>query len=196
MTNAETGQTGRRAMLLVMALAVTALFATSFVYRMLKPELRVEMRQQKPSQGQGMMQGDPEAMARVQELMARLQQNPQDRQVNLDLAEAFLMMQAYERAEHFARKLLELDPDDVAALRIRSMTLFERKEYAAAVTDLERILAKAPGDAVTHYNLGILYKHYLKRPDDAQRHFRAAADDPKADTRLKKEAAKELSGQN
>lgn len=183
--------TGRRLVILVAAAGLTVIFATSFWYRMEHPSLRVEMRSERqapPGMGQG------QDMGRIQDLMAKLQSDPNDLPTTLELAEAFLSMRAYDRAEAFLNRARAIKPDEPAILRGMGMIHFERKEYDLAAKDFETLLAREADDAVTRYNLGIVLKYYLNRPDEAARHFQAVRDNAKADSGLRQEAAQELGG--
>jgi Tfp pilus assembly protein PilF len=69
-------------------------------------------------------------------------------------------------------KAVKAAPEDPQAHRAMGMVRFERKEYPQARKSFETVLKKEPGDAMAHYNLGILLKHYLKLPAEGDAHFR------------------------
>lgn len=182
---------GRRLMILFLVAGLAVIFAASFWYRMEHPSLRVEMRaggQTPPGMGQN------QDMGRVQELMAKMQTDPNDLPTLLELAEAFLSMRAYDRAEAFLNRAKALKPDEPAILRGMGMVHFERKQYDLAAKDFQELLARDADDSIAHYNLGIVLKYYLKRPEEAVRQFQAVRDNTRADSGLRQEAAQELEG--
>ncbi|MCM0756739.1 tetratricopeptide repeat protein [Desulfovibrio aminophilus] len=189
----ENTATGRRLLVLVMAGILGVIFVTSFWYRMEHPSLRVEMRSQGQTPpgmgGQGGMD-----MARVQALMKKMGENPEDLPTLLELADLFLSMQAHDRALVFLEKAQALKPGDPNVLRGLGMVRFEMKEYDKAAEAFAAILKVEPSDAVSHFNLGIVLKHFLNKPEEAAGHFRAVVASKAADPGLRQEAAKELEG--
>jgi tetratricopeptide (TPR) repeat protein len=62
------------------------------------------------------------------------------------------------------------NPEDGDLLFLRGMLNTVRQSYQAAVDDLERAIAKNPGNAFAHYYAGLAYNG-LKRPDKMVEHF-------------------------
>ncbi len=187
----ENAAFGRRIMVLALAAVLAVLFVTSFWYRMEHPSLRVEMRTERQAPP-GMGQGGGMDMARVQELMARMGEKPDDLPTLLELADVFMSMQAWDRTLIFLERAEKVAPGDPAVLRGLGMVHFEKKEYDQAAAAFARILEKNPQDAVAHYNLGIVLKHFLNRKAEADGHFKAVMGNAAADADLRQEAAREL----
>jgi len=172
-------------MRLVTALAVLgllAIFASSVIYRLENPSRKVFL----SGHDQAGRQPAPDAqgMDEMGKLMARLSENPDDPQANLDIAKAFLRMQAPERAEVFIQRSLQVDPHNQEALRMLSMAAFQAGRHEQAAEALMRLLAKQPDDALAHFNLSVLYSHYLDDAQKADFHLRKAREHVGDDTRL------------
>lgn len=188
----EKSASGRRLLVLVLAAVLAALFVTSFWYRLEHPSLRVEMRAERQTPPPGMGQGGGMDMARVQELMARVGQKPDDVPTLLELADLFMGMEAWDRSLVFLERAEKVAPGDPAVLRGLGLVHFEKKEYDKAAASFAKILEKDPQDPVTHYNLGIVLKHFLNRKAEADVHFKAVMGNGAADSDLRQEAAREL----
>ncbi|MDD4951450.1 MAG: tetratricopeptide repeat protein [Desulfovibrionaceae bacterium] len=179
---------GQRLMVLLLGAAVLAMFAASFWYRMEHPTMRVEIRQERAGMEQAM------DMGRIQELMARIKDNPEDVPALTDLGNTFMMMGAWDKALIFLQQARNLSPDDVSVLMGLAVCRFQKKEHQKAADLFARILVLSPNDGLAHYNLAIVLKHYLGRPGDAEAHFRAVLDSDQAGPEVKDNARRELGG--
>jgi len=90
----------RKLILGMMAMALTTLFLTSFLQRMASP-----VQQQTKAKSKA-----DTAMAAVPALMAKLQENPNDEEAILGLADTFMRAKDWQRAEHFYGLAVKLDP--------------------------------------------------------------------------------------
>ena len=141
--------------------------------------------------GMGQMGGD---MAAVSAMMKKLQENPEDVQAMRSLGMSFMDMQAWDKAMSFWDMLLERDANDVMALNQKGFCLFEMEKYAEAAELFERMLTIEQKNFHAHYNLGVIYKHYLSEPDKAAAHFQAVIDAAPDDPGLIENARRELGG--
>lgn len=186
---------GQKFILILLMAAILAMFAGSFAYRMKGSGLVVEVQQERGGAGgmggpmAGMMGVD---MEQLRELMRRMEQNPNDAKALLELANAFMMMQAWDKAFEFATMAAKAAPGDPDAHRAMGMVQFERKEYAEARKSFDTVLKAAPDDALAHYNMGILLKHYLKKPAEGDAHFRRVVQLNPKDPDVLKSAQEEL----
>lgn len=174
--------------------AVVVMFLGSFVYRMKGQGLVVPVQ---PEQTNGM--GGMGAMGgidvgRMQELMAQMKTRPNDPAVLLELANTFMMMQAWDRALTLVDKAVKVAPDSVEANRAMGMVRFQRKEYPQAEKSFEIVLKLAPDDVLGHYNMGILLKYYLRKPAEGDQHFRRVVQLNPQDADVLKSAQEELAG--
>jgi tetratricopeptide (TPR) repeat protein len=165
---------GRKAVILAVLLALAAMFATSFVYRMKNPNLFVKSRAPQsfadageggggsgaPAMG-GAMNG---AMSQVKEYLERVKQHPDDVEALVGLGNSFLMMRAWDRALEPLEKARQLKPGDTAVLKSVGIAYFNKEEYDKASGAYEDILKTDPDDTLALFNLGVIYKHQAGPP--------------------------------
>lgn len=173
---------GQKLVLAALLAALLAMFVGSFVYRMQGANLAVEIKQERgpmggmggPGGGMGGAMGGMGGidMERLRDLMSTMEKNPNDPKVLLELGNTFMMMQAWDKALEFLVKAEKLTPGDLQVHRAMGMVRFERKEYPLARKSFDTVLKMEPGDVLAHYNMGILLKHYMKKPAEGDVHFR------------------------
>jgi tetratricopeptide (TPR) repeat protein len=184
--NATPSQTSgkRKTVILIIGLTLAVMFLTSFLYRTMKPDLLVERRaapQTETSagtqgQGEGMPQDMPPAMQEAMQqeigkLMRKMQENPEDVATLLELANYFMNMQSWDKAQVFLNNAVVLKPADIEILYRLGICSFQLEQPAEAAGYFEQIVALEPEHAHALYNLGVLYKHYLDKPDEAKKLF-------------------------
>lgn len=98
-------------------------------------------------------------------------ENP--RRSSLAWAGALLAAGKPEEAIH-ALNELPVEDDDAAVLRASAHAAAGRPERARDM--LERVVARDPGHAVAHFNLGLLYRDYLPDPKLSELHLQAYLD--------------------
>lgn len=189
---------GQKVILVALIGAILLMFVGSFLYRMQGKGLVVEVHQEQRG-GMGAMggQGGPMGMMGVdmdqlRELMRKMEENPNDPKVLVELANTFMMMQAWDKALEFVNMAAKAAPDDVNVYRAMGMVRFERKEYPEAKKAFDVVLKKDPNDVLGHYNMGILLKHYMKKPADGDVHFRRVVQLNPSDQDVLKGAQEEL----
>lgn len=193
MTKADSTAGGRTVIMLVMAAVLVVTLAASFLYRIDHPEMQVTIEHQH-KQEQAVGGGQGPSMEQVQALMAKMQENPDDPHVLIDLAESFMRMQAWDRAMVFLDRAAVMTPEDPTPLRGKGVVLFQQKKYAEAVAVFEQVLKMDPKDASTYFNLGILYKYYLDQPEKGQASFVKADEYIGPGDPLKEKIEHELAG--
>jgi len=203
-TNASAPLLGGGQKIIVAALvgAVLVMFVGSFLYRMQGKGLTVQVQQERGGMG-GMGEGMGGAggpmgamggvdMNQLRELMAKMQANPNDPQVLLELANTFMMMQAWDKSLDLVTTAVKVAPDNIEAHKAMGMVRFERKEYDLAKKSFDTVLKMNPDDVLGHYNMGILLKHYLKKPAEGDQHFRRVVQLNPKDPDVLKGAQEEL----
>jgi Tfp pilus assembly protein PilF len=77
-------------------------------------------------------------------------------------------------------------------LKAVGIAYFNKQEYAKASETYEAILQIDPKDTLALFNLGVIYKHYFKKPDIAQTYFEKVLALEKQDAEMLKLARQEL----
>jgi arylsulfatase A-like enzyme len=88
--------------------------------------------------------------------------DPKDRLPELQLYEKSQVLLYYGRLDEAIaalREILKLDPQNTLARRDLGAAYVERKEYAQACAAFEKVLAVAPGDYMTEFEMGIAEEH-------------------------------------
>lgn len=180
----------RAVMFLLVSLALMVFAAVAF--KVENPSIvQHEERREMPGGGMGQMGGD---MAGLTAMMQALKENPEDVEAMRNLGMSFMEMQAWDKSMSFWDMILQRNPNDVMALNQKGFCLFEMEKYAEAAALFEQMLGVEPGNAHAHYNLGVIYKHYLSDPKKADAHFQAVLDAKPEDPELVRNARESLSG--
>ncbi|NDV18035.1 tetratricopeptide repeat protein [Pseudodesulfovibrio sp. JC047] len=190
---------GRKAVIVTMVVAIGVMFMTSFVYRMDNPNLFVKVQPQHTADdghdhdGDGMpgnaMNG---AMSQVKEYMARVDADPNDVDALIGLGNSFLMMRAWDRALEPLGKARTLQPENTMILKGVGIAYFNKEDFTKASEAYEAILAIDDTDTLALFNLGVIYKHYFKKPDAAKTCFTRVLELEKDDQEMIKLAREEL----
>lgn len=183
-----------RMVLAFMAFVLLAVFGGSFVYRMERPSLEVHQKKSQAAMPGAMDQAMNGPMKEVMALMQKLQDNPDDPDLQLAMAEKFMAMGSFERAKVFLDKVSKVRPDDPDVRNAMGVTLYNLKDLDGAKAAFEGILARDAADYRALFNLALLNKYALNQPDKAAEGFKAVIASPQADPETKATAQKELEG--
>ena len=174
---------GRRLVVAVIALGLVLLFVGSIIYRLQNPGLTMQARPSETSM----------AMNEVSELMARLDSEPNHLPTLMALGDQFMRMGSWERAAVFWKRSIGLDPSLERALNGLGVAHYNMDQYHESAEQFERIVELNSENHRAHFNLGMLYKHYLEEPEQARVHFERvlelAPDDPELMDRIRDELA-------
>ena len=190
-SNAFPQSARRRTTFFLLACLGIMVFA-AVTYRVDHPSIVQHEEQRQMPGGMGQAGGE---MSGISAMMQKLQANPEDVEAMRALGMAFMEMHAWDKSLTFWDMLLERNPDDVMALNQKGFCLFEMEKYADAAALFERMLAVDKDNHHGHYNLGVIYKHYLSQPEKAAAHFQAVVDALPEDSELAASARRELSGE-
>lgn len=135
----------------------------------------------------------PEDSARMGEFMARLQTNPHDADLLLEIAQVFIRAKEWPQAESFLRRASIAAPTDARPLHFLGVIQASQQQYTEAVASFEQALTLGANPS-TQFNLAVLYRYYLDKPDRAKTLLEAATAAPGAPEALKAKAAQELQG--
>jgi Flp pilus assembly protein TadD len=192
--NAPGPNAAGRLVLAFLAFGLLVVFVGSFLYRLERPSLEVRQQRQAGGAPQGMEQAMNGPMKEVMELMQKLKEHPDDTGLQLEMAERFMAMGAFDRAKVFLDKVVKVRPEDPDVQNALGVTLYNLKDMEGAKAAFEGMLAREPDDYRARFNLGLLYKYALSQPDKAVEALRAVADNPKTDPKTRETALKELEG--
>lgn len=201
-SKAETPRLGQKVVVGSLVAALLIIFVGSFIYRMQGKGMTVEIQQERGGMGGGMGEGmggkgGPMGMMGVdmealRELMRKMETNPEDPKILFELGNTFMMMQAWDKALEFLEHAAKNAPNDMETQKALGMVRFELKQYDHAKKIFDKVLAKNPDDALTHYNMGILLKHYMNKAGEAEPHFRKVVQLAPKDADVLKSAQEEL----
>jgi len=159
MTTAQPDQ-GRRLIIAVLGLGLALLFVGSILYRLQNPSLTM------PGQ-------DPQAaiMNKIAELMASLENEPNHLPTLMALGDQFMRKESWDRATVFWKRALAVDPAQDQALNGLGVAYYNMDQFSDSAKQFERIIVLQPDNHRAHFNLGMLYKHYLNEPGRARMYF-------------------------
>lgn len=161
----QTNNFGIRQRVVIILLGASFIFilASSLVQRFTNPDLVIH---NFPAQERALEEVN-ENMGGIGRLMQIVANNPQDRNAILKLVESLMAIGQWESAENFAQKALTLEgsnASDQRALYLLALVHHNKGEHEQAAELLEKTLAKGENPSA-RYSLGILYIHYLNKPE-------------------------------
>ena len=101
-------------------------------------------------------------------------------------------MRAWDRALEPLTKANRLQPENTAVLKAIGIAQFNKQQFEKAAESYESILKIDGNDTLSLFNLGVIYKHYFKKPDVAKAYFQKVLALEKEDTEMLKLAKEEL----
>lgn len=153
---------GRRLVVAVMGIGLVVLLLASFIYRLQHPGLTMQSRQDT---------AETMAMTEIAELMTQLETQPNHLPTLMTLGDHFMRMGAWDRAIVFWKRALAVDPEEDQAMNGLGVAYYNQEQFAESARQFEDIIALRPDDHRAHFNLAMLNKYYLERPDLARMHF-------------------------
>lgn len=180
-----------RFFIIFMALGLLLVLFTSLAQRFSHPALTFHMLDNSPGQSRQTpeMPGNMETIGR---LMQEVAANPQDKDKTINLAEALMQAGQWQVAENFAQKALALSgTDDSRPLYLLAIIHHNKGEHAQAAELLEKTLEKSENPSA-RYSLGILYLHYLKKPEEGMKELRKGLAIPNIPNSLRSAMQEEL----
>lgn len=166
--NAQTGNAASmsRFFIILLGLCFLAMLAASLYQRFTRPSLTIHLLA--GTQQQQMQEKLPPGnMETIGTLMKEVAANPGDKATTISLVEALMAAGQWQVAENFAQKALALDDPastDTRPLYLLAVIHHNKGEHAQAAELLEKTLQKGENPSA-RYSLGILYLHFLKKPE-------------------------------
>lgn len=174
---------GRRLVVAVIALGLVLIFIGSIIYRLQNSGLTMQARPSESSM----------AMNEISQLMARLDTEPNHLPTLMALGDQFMRMGSWERAAVFWKRSIALDSSLERALNGLGVAHYNMDQYPESAEQFERIVDLNPDNHRAHFNLGMLYKHYLDNPEQARIHFERVLELEPDDLELMERIRDELS---
>jgi cytochrome c-type biogenesis protein CcmH/NrfG len=110
-------------------------------------------------------------MARVQELRAKIQGNPEDFDSLVELANINFDQQLFDDAIELYRRALQLRPDAVNVRTDLGTAMFYERRFDDAIAEFNVALKQNPTDAQTLFNLGVAMLQGKNDPQAALRYW-------------------------
>ncbi|MCG8532835.1 MAG: hypothetical protein MI749_19560 [Desulfovibrionales bacterium] len=129
--------------------------------------------------------------AHIAELMGKLRADPTNAAVLSEIAQFFMESGEYSQARKFIQRSIVADPDNARQFYLLGMVNFKLKSYRKAAEAFRTSLA-LQDDPAARYNLGILLKYYLEKPEEAAAQFTMIINSKTAGKSVKAAAQKEL----
>ncbi|WP_035069054.1 tetratricopeptide repeat protein [Nitratidesulfovibrio termitidis] len=178
----------RKLVLLAVCVGLACMLGASFLYRLSNPSLVQQGRGPAAQEQAGEHDGEMEV---VSALMQKVQQNPTDAGALFALGQHFLDHSDWARAESFLARAVVAAPADPQPLYMLGIAQYQQQSFDKAAETFERLIEIDPQPAA-RFNLGILYRHYLKAEAKGNAHLKAILEDAKAPEDLKAQARQEL----
>lgn len=174
-----------RALILLLALGLTAMLAVSLLDRFKNPHLTVQL---VPAPAGMSSAAQPD---RIGTLMQQAAQDPNNVGVLVQLIEALIGQHNWDAAATFARRAITLDVRNPRPLYLLGLVEHNQGRHKQAAEILEKVLL-LKDDASVRYSLGVLYIYYLKDVPRGVEHLSAGLQDPDAGEDLKRGLRQEL----
>lgn len=134
----------------------------------------------------------PDDTEKLGQAMAKLREHPADVNLLLSIADIFSRNKDWLNAEGFLNRAVEIAPRDMRPRYLLGVALAGKGDYPAAAAAFEKALTIDPTSAQSRFNLAILYRYYLDKPEQAVALLREVAASPVAAPALREAATKEL----
>jgi len=109
----------------------------------------------------------PVDMARVQELSAKIKQNPRDFDSIVELANLNFDQKNYGDAVNLYKTALEVRPDALNVRTDMGTAMFYQERFDDAIAEFQQVLQSDPKNAQALFNLGITMLHGKNDPKRA-----------------------------
>lgn len=199
----------RRIFLLILLAGILAMFGGAFWYQNSHPGHLTEVtevtgakggeQRGNGAQGGGQSGGMPglstamsqDEMAHIAENMGKLQNDPNNPALLLDLGEHFLQSGNFDKAELFLERGSKADPDNARIWHLLGLAQYRLEKYDRAALSFEELI-KHDRNGPNLYSLAVLYKYFLNSPEKARVLFEQALALPGLDDKLKEKIKEEL----
>ncbi len=195
----------KRIFLLVLLAGILAMFGGAFWYQNAHPGHLTEVTEVRgagqrgntaQSEGQTGMPGlttamSQDEMAHIAENMGKLQSDPNNPALLLDLGEHFLQSGNFDKAELFLERGSKAAPDNAKIWHLLGLAQYRLEKYDQAALSFEELI-KYDKSGPNLYSLAVLYKYFLSQPEKAKVLFNQALALPGLDDKLKGKIKEEM----
>lgn len=178
-----------------LGLAVLLLLATGLYQRVANPSLAHHLdapQSAAPAADHDHPPLTPQDTEKLGQAMAQLRERPADTNLLLSIADIFNRNKDWRNAVEFLSRAAEIAPKDMRPQYFLGVALASSGEHANAAAAFEKALAIDPTSAQSRFNLAVLYRYYLNRPEKAKELLQEVAASPLAEPALREQAKKEL----
>ncbi|MBI5520636.1 MAG: hypothetical protein HY916_11340 [Desulfovibrio sp.] len=177
----------RKMIIAMLGLGVLAIFVTAFISGANAPQAK--------ERGTAQRQ-DTSLDDSVAPLMAKLKDNPNDKEAVSNLAHIFTKSDNWEKAAPFWTKLVMMEPENIGSRYHYGFVLSQLNRFPEAMEQYEAILKTNPKELAAHYYMGMINKYGFKNLEVAKQHFQQALSGTLDDPALEAETKKELASMN
>lgn len=117
-------------------------------------------------------------------LTQKLQTNPNDIRILLELSKYFIELSNWNQAEYFLLHAITVEPDNLDVLYLLGIAQHNQGNHSNAAKSFKKILMIEP-DPSTQYSLGLLYLHYLNIKNEGLYYLQQVIDNPKSTPEMK-----------
>lgn len=191
----------KRIFLLVLLAGILAMFGGAFWYQNSHPGHLTEVTEVRGGEQRGNVAqaGVPglatamsqDEMAHIAENMGKLQNDPNNPALLLDLGEHFLQSGNFDKAELFLERGSKAAPDNAKIWHLLGLAQYRLEKYDQAALSFEE-LVKHEKSGPSLYSLAVLYKYFLNQPAKAKDLFNQALALPDLDDKLKGKIKEEI----
>lgn len=192
----HTSGRGRQSLLAMLLGGLLLMLFSALSYFTAHPSLTVhsDMPHEHAMQGEAApKKADPQHTAMQDgliKLMQRLQQNPADEETLIGLAEHFMQLQDWSKAETFALRAAAAVPGSPRPLYVLGIIQHNMKRHAEAAASLRKALAIGEDPSI-RYSLGLLCAYYLNNVEEGLNELEKVVASPSGSPELKAAAERE-----
>lgn len=117
-------------------------------------------------------------------LTQKLQTNPNDIRILLELSKYFIELSNWNQAEYFLLHAITVEPDNLDVLYLLGIAQHNQGNHSNAAKSFKKILMIEP-DPSTQYSLGLLYLYYLNIKNEGLYYLQQVIDNPKSTPEMK-----------
>lgn len=174
--------------------AIALLFLTGIYQRVASPSLIYPMDEGAASSAEEHDHPPltPEDSEKLAQAMTALQKDPENVDRLLSIAHIFSRNKDWMNAIGFLDRATHLAPNDMRPQYFLGLAFASTGDHFKAEKSFEQALGIAPGNPQAMFNLAVLYRYHLGKPEKADELFRAVAISPMTESGLRESARRQI----